>query len=389
MFGEFDGYRYVKIEDMEKESIFLPKRDDLETAFLARIFDNTSESYKFFWFQAVLEKVLEGRKTMSYEELVDSMIVNAWYMVSEYHLNLGPFDTLEKTVIYLKNLSCLRSCEKKESLHAFLYTCNDKTLKEYKNTLIRHVPYRLQAPLLGKIKGKDWSSSYGSLINKINETEGLIYYFGDYRGLNTNIRVDDPWYEYVWDNKDILRGWLQYKMIVYLQKRNPSVPGISDKLYPPVERKLNDVKRYWKLILEIEPMHEIYGNQVLLSDNMSIDHFVPWSYVAHDELWNLTPTTKEINSSKSNRLPDWESYFGPLSYAEYRSYVHIWKDEKVRQEFDRVSKEHLNNPDVKAKLYLEKGLDYPTFKKRLEDTVRPVYLSAMNSGFEIWSYNHG
>ncbi len=374
---------------MEKENIFLPERDDLETAFLARIFDNTSESYKFFWFQAVVEKVLEGKKTMSYEELVDSMIVNAWYMVSEYHLNLGPFDTLEKTVVYLKNLSGLKSCEKKETLYAFLYTCSDKTLKEYKNTLIRHVPYRLQAPLLRNIKGKDWSSSYGSLINKINETDGLIYYFGDYRGLNTNIRVDDPWYEYIWDNKDILKGWLQYKMIVYLQKRNPSVPGISDKLCPPVERKLNEVKKYWKLILDIEPMHEIYGDQILLSDNMSIDHFVPWSYVAHDELWNLTPTTKEINSSKSNRLPDWESYFEPLSYAEYRSYVHIWKDEKVRQEFDKVSKEHLNNPDIKAKLYLEKDLDYPTFKKRLEDTVRPVYLSAVNSGFEIWSYNHG
>ncbi len=374
---------------MEKESIFLPTRDDLETAFLARIFDNTSESYKFFWFQAILEKVLDGKKVMSYEELVDTMIVNAWYMVSEYHLNLGPFDALEKTVVYLKKLSNLKSSEKKEVLYAFLYTCNDKTLKEYKSTLIKHVPYRLQSPKLTNIKGNDWSSSYKILIPKINETEGLIYYFGDYRGLKTIIRVDDPWYEYIWDNKDILRGWLQYRMIVYLQKRNPSVPGISDKLYPPVERKLNDVKKYFKLLLDLEPVREIYGDQILLSDNMSIDHFVPWSYVAHDELWNLTPTTKEINSSKSNRLPDWESYFEPFASLEYKSYVHIWKEEKVRQEFEKVSREHLNNPDIKAKLYLEENLEYPDFKKRLEDTVKPVYLSAVNSGFEIWSYSHG
>ena len=29
------------------------------------------------------------------------MIVDAWYMVSEYKLNLGPSDMLEKTVLYI------------------------------------------------------------------------------------------------------------------------------------------------------------------------------------------------------------------------------------------------------------------------------------------------
>ncbi|MDY5576621.1 MAG: HNH endonuclease domain-containing protein [Lachnospiraceae bacterium] len=40
----------------------------------------------------------------------------------------------------------------------------------------------------------------------------------------------------------------------------------------------------------------------MTENDISIDHFVPWSYVAHDEMWNLNPTTKSINSSKRNNL---------------------------------------------------------------------------------------
>ena len=63
----------------------------------------------------------------------------------------------------------------------------------------------------------------------------------------------------------------------------------------------------------------------LTEKDISIDHFVPWSYVANDEIWNLHPTTKSINSAKSNNLPRWEAYFKKLSALEYQSYQLMWK----------------------------------------------------------------
>ncbi|MBS5284375.1 MAG: hypothetical protein KHY46_10980 [Clostridiales bacterium] len=36
---------------------------------------------------------------------------------------------------------------------------------------------------------------------------------------------------------------------------------------------------------------------------MSIDHFVPRSYISNDKLWNLPPLRRSLNSSKNNRLP--------------------------------------------------------------------------------------
>lgn len=174
-----------------------------------------------------------------------------------------------------------------------------------------------------------------------------------YDGLNTTVVMELEWVSYIHKNLQIIKGWLQYNMIIYLQRRNPSVPGIADKLFPPQERKLEKVKKYWRKIIEMQPIHEIYGQNQLTNTEMSIDHFVPWSYVAHDELWNLHPTTRSINSSKGNYLPDWEIYFPLLSQQEYLSYQMIWKYDSIHKEFEECAREHINNPDVLRHLYRE------------------------------------
>lgn len=137
------------------------------------------------------------------------------------------------------------------------------------------------------MKGKEWDVSESNLIAKINQEQRLMYYFTALNGLSTSIIVNDDWANYIIKNQEIIRGWLEYNMILYIQKRNPSVPGIADKLYPPQERKLEKVKKYWKLIIRLEPVREIYGNEILTEKDISIDHFVPWSYVAHDEMWHI------------------------------------------------------------------------------------------------------
>ena len=86
----------------------LPYAEDLEIRYLSRLFDNTSECYKFFWFQAIVSKILEGKRRISFEELIDEMIADAWYMVTEYHLNLGPKDNLEALVNYIQTVTQMR-----------------------------------------------------------------------------------------------------------------------------------------------------------------------------------------------------------------------------------------------------------------------------------------
>jgi hypothetical protein len=159
---------------------------------------------------------------------------------------------------------------------------------------------------------------------------------------------------------------------MYLQRRNPNVPGISSKLKPPQDRKLNRVIKYWKIIMEITPVSDIYVNDVLTAETLSIDHFIPWSYVAHDEFWNLSPTTKSINSSKSNNLA--------LCGKEYFSYQMMWKYDVIHKEFIKCSKEHVNSDDVLMKLY-RKDISKSEFQENLGNILLTIYNAARNAGF--------
>ncbi len=363
----------------------LPRSSDLNIQYLSRLFDSTSECYKFFWFQAILTKVLEDRMVITYDELVNEMILEAWYMVTEYHLNLGPKDTLEALIHYIQSISGMRSAEKRSDILSYLQTCSDREVLAKKKTLTNMVPYRLQAPFMSEIKGSRWDVSRKKLMEDINQQPDLIYYFGDARGMQTSIYIQKEWYTYFHENQEILKGWLQYNMILYLQKRNPSVPGIADKLSPPEKRNLGKAVHYWKVLLERHPIRDIYGHVLMDGGQLSIDHFVPWSYVAHDEFWNLHPTTKSINSQKSNHLPKWDVYFPEFAHLKYFSYEMVYQDDAVKNEFRKCEKDYLNNFDIERKLYRE-GQDFTAFANVLEEVIHPVYQSAENCGFTSWVY---
>jgi len=96
-----------------------------------------------FWFQAIVDAVLERKDIISYDDLVNDMIANAWYMVSEYKLNLGPADTLEALVRHAYKISGLKFSEKKEVIVETIKGLNNKELNRKKQTLTYNVPYRL------------------------------------------------------------------------------------------------------------------------------------------------------------------------------------------------------------------------------------------------------
>ena len=369
----------------------LPYSDELNIGYLSRLFDNTSNCYKFFWFMAILRKNNGKSTKFSFNDLVDEMIADAWYMVTEYKLHLGPLgvtDNLEEAVKYIHDTYNIIPSEKREKILDLLRSVDDKNIINYKRLLILNVPYRLQVPFYDDIsieKGM-WNGSKEQLTKEINTQKRLMYYFLAFNGLQTEILIDEVWTQYLFKHKEILKSWTQLKLIQYLQLRNPSVPGIADKLEPPVSRDLEKVRKYWKMIVDKDPsIEDIYGEITLKDKVLSIDHFVPWQYVAHDELWNLHPTTKSINSSKSNSLPEWDLYFAKLAGLEYKAYTIMQANKDVGDYFDIMAKYHLNNQEIKEQLYSE-GLDGGTFKGRLENIIKPVYEAAKMQGFRKWEY---
>ena len=371
----------------------LPHSEELNIGYLSRLFDNTTNCYKFFWFQAILEKIDGRNKRFSFDELINEMIADAWYMVTEYHLRLGPLgitDNLEEVVKYIHKEYRFMSAEKRDKILSFLQTTEDKNVAKYKSDLTLNVPYRLQVPFYDEIRIERnmWNGSKKNLTDEINRQHRLMYYFVLVSGIDTEIEINESWYDYLYRHKEILRGWVQLKLIKYLQNKNPNVPGIADKRESPIARNIDRVRKYWKIIIEVDPsLKDIYSRSLLADvNNISIDHFVPWQYVAHDELWNLHPTTRSINSSKSNSLPSWNIYFKNFGDIEYRAYELKENNAAVSNEFNKIAPYHLNNQEVMNQLYAD-GLDRNSFIERLEHVVKPVYESAQSLGFKEWVYD--
>lgn len=98
----------------------LPYSDKPDVQRLSHLFEKMSECYKLFWFQAIVNQVSKEKQRITFDTLINDMVADAWYMVSEYRLNLGPADTLENLVHYAYRISGLKSNEKREKFWIFL-----------------------------------------------------------------------------------------------------------------------------------------------------------------------------------------------------------------------------------------------------------------------------
>ena len=72
----------------------------------------------------------------------------------------------------------------------------------------------------------------------------------------------------------------------------------------------------------------------------------------------------------------------------FQSYKLMWQYDQLYKEFEKCAKEHINNDEIKYKIY-RKGLEYKEFAGELESIILPIYQSAQNCGFSSWQYEAG
>lgn len=62
----------------------------LDTDRFARMLDGTTQSYKFFWLDAVMELLPTAGPDIPFTDIFNEMIWRTWYPVREFHLRMGP-----------------------------------------------------------------------------------------------------------------------------------------------------------------------------------------------------------------------------------------------------------------------------------------------------------
>ena len=394
---------------------------------LGRIFNNTSTSYKFWWFAALLHlhaaamhthrrqsillpasAVLKPPKALSIDaqkaqilqlcayhplpaipfwRLAALMAAKAWYPQCFFHLRFGLADQIPAILDELEQLLntkapqlALKEQDNEEKI--YLKLCQGaQCVPEIKKCLLsltRHVPYRLLSP---------WISykSDGQVIAQSKLEPHALYQIEIDAQQERAIAIHPLWQDYLVEHYAILQDFTDFALVEYLERRNPNIPNIAHKLRKIEERApLNYAHTYFDAFLHRKPGQTSIYTGKPLPPNYALDHFIPWSFVAHNELWNLAPIEQSSNSSKSNKLPDLDCYLPKLAQVQYEALKTNEAQLMQAQSGDFAkARESLCNGFGERIENLEK-LSLSEFGKRLHQLIYPLYLQAQSLNFELW-----
>lgn len=289
----------------------LPAAKDLDVGALSRVFDNTTNAYKLLFFQALLNLFLTNyRPNQPARFLLDDLAVEmaaiAWYPYSFFHLSFGVQDKTSEILDALQ-FSVNEAALGNPSTQALLrQAIRDQSGTTQVSRVLRYAPYRLLQPFFqAELAGRPDHTK--EAVTKTLSNETFLTRKPLYRLLESDIpslEFHPQWAEYIYRSFPLVKGWVTYKWIDYLHTRNPNMPAIPNKLAPPVTRSaLTAQTDYWRTVMTVAPLKCIYSQTPLDEKNFCLDHFLPWSFVCHDQLWNLIPVSPSANSAKSNRLP--------------------------------------------------------------------------------------
>ena len=140
---------------------YLPESPILPISALSSSFDEVTNSYKFYWFLAILESVRENQdRILTIDSLLARMTASVWYPVNYFRLSFGKQDQLGKVITILGEKSGLAM----DSQHPIVNQTALVHLKqrdEIGNEILslgNFVPYRFLRPFFAMtLRGaKDW-----------------------------------------------------------------------------------------------------------------------------------------------------------------------------------------------------------------------------------------
>lgn len=354
-------------------TVSLPYDDTLPIHTLAACFNDTSTTYKYYWFLSLLQAVEKGETNISKQSLFAGMVANAWYTVNYFNVSFGKQDLIQQAVKELMLLEHLGIDENKDILLQQLTHSTQKETGKKLHHFDKTVPHWFLRPWF--IRKKDEKDHL--LVKRIYEESQKADYLCLYALHQDTIVVNAVWQPYLYANSKVLKDFVFWNLCLYLQARNPNVPDIPNKLFKqPLRNALTKQrKEFWDVVLRrTGTLRCIYTGRELQIGDYAVEHFIPYSFVSHDLIWNLIPADPSFNSAKSNKLPPFEIYFDAFFQLQKEA-IEIVSEEKPNS---RYLEDYLTIlPDLRYA-----GFEEETVKEKFRQTIQPLLTIAANNGFQ-------
>lgn len=238
-----------------------------------------STTYKFVLIKSLLENLynVNEKLELSYSSLFASFAKIYWNLVIHHNLNQ------------------INMTDKKAEVQNILLDVQSKY--QIPNTLVfDKLSHELQVEIITKVKRKCKLNVMGALYG---DTSCTIY---DFDNRNEQIRLNSTFYSFIQRFQRVLNYLTNYHLALFLEKFNEQ--GDTTHLLLKVENvsKRSSLDQFYQVLSSFYNGKCFYCGKAIKKDTSHVDHFIPWSFVQADQLWNLVIACSVCNLSKSDKL---------------------------------------------------------------------------------------
>ena len=248
-----------------------------------------STTYKFVLIKSMLENLynVNERLELSYSSLFSSFAKIYWNLVIHHKLNQ----------INMKG--------KKAEVQRVLMDIQEKY--QIPETLIfDKLSPEVQVEVTIKVKRKCKINVMGALYG---DTDHTVY---DFDNAKEMIRFNPAFYSFMQRFQRILSYLTNYQLALFLEKFNEE--GDTKNLLMKVENvsKRASLDQFYVLLSSFYNGCCFYcGKEIKRKASVHVDHFIPWSFVQADQIWNLVISCKTCNLAKNDKLAE-DQYLASL-----------------------------------------------------------------------------
>ena len=371
--------------------ITLPQNTEINVQAFSRALDDTTTAYKFLWLLAILKIVESKNETViKFRDISREMVNLAIPPVYEFKLHFGGSDQTkgsDRTKQYLNRIF-LDGAPKREANNAASVSFSEEEeerFDEERRNMETYVPYRLLTPFfeshLRGLKDYDKNPEIIKRAAKTFRSKSPPPYRFISDGDNSAIEIHPSWWDYWLSNMAIVRGWAMWNWATFLQDRNPSIPGIINKIqYDSPKRLMSAQCDFWREVIKHKNGHTIciYSGEKISLGKYEVDHYIPWSFIGHSHLWNLAPVAEEANQSKSDRLPA-DNYLPALVGVQHEALT-------IRKchfpgKFAKLIDPYYNDLGLSASELMDETKLFAAYKKLMKPTIAMAQNNQFSPGW--------
>lgn len=233
--------------------------------------------------------------------LIKSLLENLYNVNEELKLEytalFGSFAKIYWNLVIHHDLNQINMVGKRAEVQNILLMVQEK--HQIPSELVfDRLSFDLQLHVISRVLKKCKINVMGAIFG---DTKGTIY---DFDNRTETLRINSSFYAFMQRYQRVLTYLANYHLALFLEKFNEQ--GNTTGMLLKVENvsKRSSLDPFYNVLASFYDNSCFYcGKSIKGRETAHVDHFIPWSFVQSDQLWNLVIACSPCNLSKSDKLP--------------------------------------------------------------------------------------